>query len=162
VKKGLVAFVVGLLFSAGLALSGMTQPAKVVGFLDFGGAWDPSLAFVMAGGIGVLFLAQLVARRMGRPLLAPSFPRLLRTEVDGRLVAGAALFGVGWGLAGFCPGPALVSFGGGAGAAMIFLPAMLTGMAVVRLFLPSLGPSPGRVRDESWGLSDPATMPAGE
>jgi uncharacterized protein len=157
VKKGLVAFVAGLLFSAGLVLSGMTQPSKVVGFLDFGGVWDPSLAFVMAGGIGVLFVAQLIARRLGRPLFAPRFPVLLRWRVDRNLVAGAALFGVGWGLSGFCPGPALVSAGGGASGAMVFLAAMISGMALVRLFAVEAVQT-----DESWGLTETATMPIGE
>ncbi len=156
-KKGLVAFIAGLLFSAGLILSGMTQPAKVVGFLDFGGAWDPSLAFVMAGGIGVLFVAQLIARRLGRPLFAPRFPVLLHSQIDRHLVIGAVLFGVGWGLSGFCPGPALVSAGGGASAAMVFLAAMISGMALVRLFTVKAVQT-----DESWGLSETATMPVGE
>lgn len=132
--KTLVAFGAGLLFALGLGLAGMTQPSKVVGFLDFAGRWDASLAFVMAGGIGVLFLAQLAARRMGKPLLAPAFPALLRNEIDGRLVGGAALFGIGWGLGGFCPGPALASCGAGMKAALLFVPAMLAGMGLVRLF----------------------------
>jgi hypothetical protein len=127
----LVAFLSGAVFAVGLGVSGMTQPGKIVGFLDFTGAWDASLAFVMGGGVGVLLVAQLVARRLGRPLLAARFPVLLRNEIDGRLVAGAAVFGVGWGLAGFCPGPAIVSLASGMGAAVLFVPAMLAGIAAV-------------------------------
>ncbi len=133
-RQLLVAFLSGAVFAVGLAMSGMTQPGKVVGFLDFTGAWDASLAFVMGGGIGVLLVAQLVARRMGRPLLAERFPVLLRNEIDGRLVGGAAIFGIGWGLAGFCPGPAIVSVGSGMGAALLFVPAMLAGIAAVRVW----------------------------
>ncbi len=137
-RQALVAFLSGVVFAVGLGLSGMTQPGKVVGFLDVTGPWDASLAFVMGGGIGVLLLAQLVARRLGRPLLAERFPVLLRNEIDGKLVAGAALFGIGWGLAGFCPGPAIVSLSSGVGAALLFVPAMLAGMglASLRLRLP--------------------------
>ncbi|MHB8420553.1 MAG: DUF6691 family protein [Myxococcales bacterium] len=132
-KRALVAFGCGGLFAVGLGLSGMMQPSKVVGFLDFTGAWDASLAFVMAGGIAVLAIAQAAARRLGRPLLAEGFPVLRRNEIDGRLVLGAALFGAGWGLGGFCPGPAIASCGAAAGAALLFVPAMLAGMALVRL-----------------------------
>ncbi len=133
VARHLLALGSGLLFAFGLGLGGMTQPTKIVGFLDVGGDWDPSLALVMAGGIVVLFVAHRVARRMGRPLLAPAFPVLARSGIDARLVGGAALFGVGWALAGFCPGPALVSLGGGVHQTLFFVPAMLSGMAIVRL-----------------------------
>lgn len=133
-RQGAVAFLSGLVFAVGLGLSGMTQPGKVVGFLDFTGAWDASLALVMAGGIGTLLLAQLAARRMGRPLLVERFPVLLRNEIDARLVSGSALFGVGWGLAGFCPGPVIVSVAAGVGAACLFVPAMLAGIAAVRVW----------------------------
>lgn len=132
-KKNLVALASGTLFAVGLGVAGMTQPSKVVGFLDFGGDWDPSLALVMAGGISVLLLARLAAHRLGRPLLAERFPTLLRNEIDGRLVLGAALFGVGWGLGGFCPGPAVTSLAAGFGPALVFVPAMAAGMALVRL-----------------------------
>ena len=148
-KNELVALVSGGLFAVGLGVSGMTEPSKVVGFLDFGGAWDASLAFVMAGGIGVLLLAQLAARRLGRPLFAERFPTLLRNEIDGRLVFGALLFGVGWGLGGFCPGPALVSLAAGAGPALVFVPAMLAGIVLVRLFDARESAAP---EDETSGL----------
>ncbi|MHB1846553.1 MAG: DUF6691 family protein [Deltaproteobacteria bacterium] len=131
--RNAVALGSGLLFALGLGLSGMTQPTKVVGFLDVAGAWDPSLGFAMAGGIGLLFGTQLLARRLGRPLFAPAFPVLRRNEIDGRLAVGAALFGIGWGLSGFCPGPALVSLGAGVGPAFLFVPSMLAGIALVGL-----------------------------
>ncbi len=130
-KSALIVFA-GFLFALGLAISGMTQPAKVSGFLDFAGAWDPSLAFVMAGAVGVYFAADRFARRARRPLFAEHFPPRPPARVDGRLVAGAALFGVGWGLSGFCPGPALVSVGAGARAALWFVPAMVAGMWIFK------------------------------
>jgi uncharacterized membrane protein YedE/YeeE len=124
----LASFAAGLVFGIGLLVSGMANPARVIGFLDLAGAWDPSLAFVMAGAVFVASLAfALAARRtstfMGTPLqFAPS-----RT-VDARLVLGSAAFGVGWGLAGFCPGPALVALGAASGDAAVFACAMLGGM----------------------------------
>lgn len=124
--KNLVGFGCGLVFSVGLAVSGMTQPSKVIGFLDVGGAWDPSLALVMGGALAVLFLARLVTPR--RPLFEPAFPSLRKGSVDARLVAGAAIFGVGWGLSGFCPGPAIVSLGAGVHGALVFAAAMVVGM----------------------------------
>jgi uncharacterized membrane protein YedE/YeeE len=124
----------GALFAFGLVLSGMTQPAKITGFLDFAGAWDPSLAFVMGGAVGVYFVANRLVRRRRKPLFGDGFPPLPATRVDARLLAGALLFGVGWGLGGFCPGPALVSGGAGATAALWFVPAMLAGMLLHQLF----------------------------
>lgn len=126
----------GFLFAVGLALSGMTQPTKVSGFLDVAGAWDPSLAWVMGGAVSVYFAADRIARRRARPLHAAAFPPRPMARIDARLVGGAALFGVGWGLSGFCPGPALVSVGAGVGAALWFVPAMLAGMALQRLVSP--------------------------
>ncbi len=122
----------GLLFAAGLALSGMTQPAKVSGFLDVAGAWDPSLAFVMLGAVGVYLAAHRLSRRLRRPILGERFPAPPGARVDGRLLAGAALFGVGWGLSGFCPGPALVSVGAGVAPALWFVPAMVAGAAIAQ------------------------------
>jgi uncharacterized membrane protein YedE/YeeE len=121
----------GLLFAVGLAVSGMTQPSKVIAFLDFAGAWDPSLAFVMVGAIGVYLLVHrgLVLRRE-RPIYARRFSVPTTSAIDARLITGAAIFGVGWGLSGFCPGPALVSFGAGIGAALWFVPGVLAGMAL--------------------------------
>ena len=107
--RALVAFGSGLLFAAGLAVSGMTKPAKVEAFLDVTGAWDPSLALVMVGAISVYALAVVFAKRRGRPFFAAELSWPTATAIDLRLVGGAALFGVGWGLSGYCPGPALVS-----------------------------------------------------
>jgi len=133
--------VAGAMFGAGLALSGMTQPAKVIGFLDVLGNWDPSLAFVMLGAVGIYAVAYHGrAARMARPSHAARFdlPRL--TAIDAPLLAGAAIFGIGWGLGGLCPGPALVAFGAGAGPALWFVPAMLVGMLLERLVRPRFDP----------------------
>jgi hypothetical protein len=122
-----VAFVAGLLFAVGLCLSGMTDPARVQGFLDVFGRWDPSLAFVMVGAIGVhASLFQLISRRRA-PILAAVFSLPGRGDVDARLVAGAIIFGVGWGLSGYCPGPAVTSLASGARPAIIFTAAMILG-----------------------------------
>lgn len=126
-------FLLGLLFGIGLIVSGMADPAKVLGFLDPLGRWDPSLAFVMAGAVLVAFVGYRLAFRRGRPLLAPSFQLPTRTYIDQRLVVGAGLFGIGWGLGGFCPGPALVSLGLGSPGVLVFVPAMLLGMWAARL-----------------------------
>ncbi len=124
----LVAFATGALFSLGLALSGMTDPAKVLGFLDVTGAWDPALLFVMAGGVAVFAAAWQVARRMRAPLVAGARFAELPRELDGKLVAGALLFGAGWGLAGYCPAPALAAVGAGVEGAAVFAAAMVAGM----------------------------------
>ena len=118
----------GLVFALGLGLGGMTDPARVLGFLDVAGAWDPSLALVMAGAVGTHALLRRRVLRRARPILAPTFPALAGTAVDRRLLTGAALFGVGWGLAGYCPGPALISLAGGSAAAPLFVAAMAAGM----------------------------------
>lgn len=123
-------FACGVLFALGLVLGGMTQPSKVVGFLDFTGAWDPSLALVMGGALGTHALLRRFVTARPAPLLDSAFHVPSRRDLDARLVAGAAIFGVGWGLGGFCPGPAVVAFGGGAPAAFVVLPAMLAGMLV--------------------------------
>ncbi|BCB20204.1 YeeE/YedE family protein [Bosea sp. ANAM02] len=132
----LIQFLVGLLFGLGLIVAGMSDPAKVLGFLDLGaipqGTWDPSLVFVMAGGIGVTLIGYRLVLGRGRPLLAARFALPSANRPDLRLVTGAALFGLGWGLAGFCPGPALVSVLTGGPLALVFLAAMLVGMALAR------------------------------
>ena len=125
-----IALVAGLLFGAGLIVSGMANPAKVLGFLDLFGQWDPSLAFVMAGAIAVGVIAFFVARRRGRSWLGTPIQLPSATGVTARLVLGSAVFGIGWGLAGFCPGPALVALGAGVPKAVGFVAAMLAGMAV--------------------------------
>ncbi|MDB4965007.1 MAG: sulfur transport family protein [Myxococcales bacterium] len=129
----MLAFVAGALFCGGVSLSGMTQPGKVVGFLDVTGDFDPSLALVMVSAIAVYATALAVSRRLRAPLLGSAFPSPASTEIDGRLVAGAAVFGVGWGLAGFCPGPAIASLAAGAHTALLFTPSMLAGMALFQL-----------------------------
>lgn len=122
-------YLAGAIFGVGLLVSGMTRPAKVVGFLDLVGPWDPSLAFVMLGAIGVHALAYRVVARMPRPLWSARWALPTRRDVDWRLFTGAALFGAGWGLTGYCPGPALTSVVSGAATTMTFTGAMLVGMA---------------------------------
>ena len=123
----------GLMFGAGLILSGMSNPAKVLGFLDIGGAWDPSLALVMAGAIAVGLVAFAAAKRRAVSLLGAEMKLPTTTAIDRRLVLGSLLFGVGWGVAGFCPGPVLVAVGMGSGKAIVFAAAMLLGMGVFEL-----------------------------
>ena len=128
--NGAFAFFSGLLFGLGLIGSGMTNPAKVKGFLDVAGAWDPSLALVMAGAIAVGAFAFAAAKRRTTSWSGERIELPSSTLIDRRLVIGGMLFGAGWGIAGFCPGPALVAMGGGIGAAWIFGVAMLAGMLV--------------------------------
>ena len=131
-KGKLTALLAGLLFGLGLLISGMTRPDKVLGFLDLAGDWDASLAFVMGGAILVHApLSRLILRRRS-PLLDSIFHLPTRRDIDPRLLAGAALFGVGWGLSGYCPGPALVSAGDGASSALIFTLAMTAAMLADR------------------------------
>ena len=123
-------FLVGLLFGLGLLLSGMTDPGKVVGFLDVAGLWDPSLAFVMGGAIAVGFFAYAVAKKRARNFLGGAMHWPTSNQIDRRLLIGSAVFGVGWGIAGFCPGPGLVSMAAGQPKAAVFVLAMMTGMAI--------------------------------
>jgi len=132
VKTSLAALACGILFGAGLALSGMVQPEKIIGFLDVAGSFDPTLLVVMAAALAVLVPAQAIARRRAAPLLAPRFASLARLRVDRRLVVGSILFGAGWGLSGFCPGPGIASAGVGLRDALWFLPAMTAGMRLFR------------------------------
>jgi len=124
--------VAGSLFGAGLAVSGMTDPARVIGFLDVFGAWDPSLLFVMAGAVGVYGLGMLFLRRLHSQSL--KLPSSSSSRIDRRLVIGAAIFGVGWGLGGFCPGPALANLGALRPEALLFVPAMAIGAVVAQKF----------------------------
>ena len=126
----LSALLSGLIFGLGLLLSGMANPAKVQGFLDITRSWDPSLAFVMGGAIAVASLAFALARRRERSWFGALIEWPRAAAIDSRLLAGGALFGIGWGLAGFCPGPALVAMSSGMGEAWIFGVAMVLGMAV--------------------------------
>ena len=121
-------FVVGLLFGLGLMLSGMTDPGKVIGFLDLFGTWDPSLALVMGGAIMVGFFAFTVAKKRTSTFLGGAMRLPTNMDMDKKLVIGSLLFGAGWGLAGFCPGPALVSMADGQPKALVFVLAMLVGM----------------------------------
>lgn len=132
-NRGAIAFLSGSLFAVGLAVSGMTRPAKVVGFLDLTGKWDPSLALVMIGAIAVYAASYWLSRKMHAPLHADAFKVPARGVVDARLIVGALIFGAGWGLAGFCPGPAVVSAASGASQAVAFCVAMAFGFWVTRL-----------------------------
>lgn len=129
----LSAFVAGLVFGIGLIVSGMVNPAKVLGFLDVAGAWDPSLALVMGGAVAVGAVAFALAQRRGTTLLGTPMALPTARTIDRRLVMGSLVFGVGWGLAGFCPGPALVALGVGKIKALVFVAAMLAGMALFDL-----------------------------
>ncbi|MGZ3418570.1 MAG: DUF6691 family protein [Polyangiales bacterium] len=127
-KSKLSSAAAGAMFGTGLVIAGMTQPSKVIGFLDVLGSWDPSLAFVMIGGIAVHFILMRLVLRRPAPIFAEKFHLPTRRDLDARLIGGAALFGVGWGLGGYCPGPALVSAASGAIAPVAFVIAMTAGM----------------------------------
>ncbi|WP_233859602.1 YeeE/YedE family protein [Paraburkholderia sp. HD33-4] len=125
-----ISFVCGLLFGFGLLLSGMANPANVLGFLDIAGRWNPSLAFVMIGAVAVAAIGFAIARRRDRSLLGLPMQIPASARVTRRLILGSCVFGVGWGIAGFCPGPALVALGLGSAKAWLFVAAMIAGMAV--------------------------------
>jgi len=127
------AFVSGMIFSIGLGISGMTQPAKVTAFLDFTGNWDPSLACVMIGAIAVHAILYRVIRRRPTPLFASAFSIPTRQDIDPRLLGGSALFGIGWGLGGFCPGPAVTSLASGHLSVVLFVAAMIGGMSLYKI-----------------------------
>lgn len=139
---GLAAFASGLVFAVGLGLAGMTQPSKVIGFLDVGGRWDPSLALVMVSAIAITTAAVWVGRRRSAPLLGGAFAWPVLTRVEPRLLLGAAIFGVGWGLGGYCPGPGIVSAGSGAADALLFTAAMGLGLVLARALAPQGAPTP--------------------
>lgn len=132
--RGAAALLAGIIFGFGLALSGMANPAKVIGFLDVAGDWDPTLALVMGGALLVTYPALRLIFRRERPVLAEDFDVPTKQQIDPRLVGGSALFGIGWGLGGFCPGPAVTAlvpaFAGGLLPVFAFVAAMLVGMAV--------------------------------
>lgn len=132
-------FLIGLVFGLGLLISGMTDPGKVIGFLDVMGAWDPSLALVMCGAIAVGFVGFAVAKKRATYFFggALTFPE--QTQIDKRLIIGNLLFGAGWGVAGFCPGPALVTFASGQDKAAVFVISMLLGMAIFEIIERFLG-----------------------
>lgn len=124
---------IGLLFGVGLVVSGLANPAKILNFLDLAGTWDPSLAFVMGGAVLVTFVGYRLVLKRDHPLLAPQFHLPTRKDIDIKLFTGPALFGIGWGLGGYCPGPALTSLGLGASGTLVFVPAMFAGMWAARL-----------------------------
>ena len=129
-----IEFILGLVFGVGLLLSGMTDPSKVQGFLDLAGAWDPSLALVMGGGVMVGLLGFGMAKKKVLSLSGAPFQWPEMTQIDRPLVLGSLIFGVGWGLAGFCPGPALVAMAAGNDKALVFVLAMMAGMALFERF----------------------------
>lgn len=157
--RGFVAFASGLLFALGLGVGGMTKPAKVIGFLDVAGDWDPSLAFVMGGALLVYGLVARLALARPHPLFDDRFHVPTRRDIDRRLVLGAVLFGAGWGLAGYCPGPALVSLASGRGAVVAFVAAMLAGMWLETRSSSLASPAHAAARDTTTGMpSDGASV----
>jgi uncharacterized membrane protein YedE/YeeE len=146
-KHRISEFAVGLIFGIGLIVSGMTDPGKVIGFLDLFGAWDPSLALVMGGAIGVGVFAFALARKRSTTFLGSALHLPTSRDIDKRLLVGSLLFGAGWGLAGFCPGPAIVSAGSGQPKAVVFVLAMLAGMWLFSW----LGRSPAQRRAQQAG-----------
>jgi uncharacterized protein len=147
-NSALAAFVAGLIFAFGLAISGMTRPGKVTAFLDLFGNWDPSLAFVMIGAIAVYSILYRIIRHRTAPLFATFFSVPTRSDLDARLLGGAALFGIGWGLGGFCPGPAITSLASGHWSVIVFVAAMVAGMFLYQLvdktWLQPSAPAPQR------------------
>lgn len=142
-KQEIASFVSGVLFAIGLGISGMTQPVHVVGFLDFFGKWDPALLGVMGGAVvtyGIFF--RLILKRK-QPLFAGSFGLPTKKDLDARLLTGSALFGLGWGIAGYCPGPGLVSLASGKTTVLVFVASMLAGMLLFKIMVPT-SPAPGK------------------
>lgn len=131
--KNLSAFAIGLIFGIGLLLSGMNQPEKILGFLDLAGRWDPSLIFVMVGALVVGAIGFALADRRATSWFGDPVSRSMSNAIDRRLLAGAAIFGVGWGLSGICPGPAIVNLGFASGPAAIFAAAMIGGMVIYEI-----------------------------
>ncbi len=143
----------GFLFGLGLCVSAMTNPAVVIGFLDVAGFWNPTLLFVMAGGVVVTFIGYRVVWADKKPAWAESFSLPAATAIDGPLIVGAVIFGVGWGLAGYCPGPAVVSLASGRRDVVIYVAAMLAGMILVKwvrwIQTPSYGKKPPKALGEA-------------
>jgi uncharacterized membrane protein YedE/YeeE len=140
-RPSISAFLSGLIFSLGLGLSGMTDPANVLGFLDIAGNWDFRLAFVMGGAVAVHAALRPLIHQLERPLFATNFPSFSVRRVDPELLGGAALFGVGWGLSGYCPGPALTALASGAPQVLIFVAAMVAGMYLFQVLQARRGAS---------------------
>ena len=133
IKQAIAALIAGIVFGIGLAVSQMIDPAKVLGFLDIAGRWDPSLAFVMAGALAVTFAGYRLTRGRAAPILAPRFELPTKRDLDRRLLGGAVLFGIGWGLAGICPGPAIALLAFGLKETLIFVAAMALGAWLQRM-----------------------------
>ena len=133
-SRAAILFLPGLLFGIGLAVSGMTDPTKVIGFLDVTGNWDPSLALVMASALSSFALLNALIKRRSAPILGGELPGPPAASIDARLIAGSALFGIGWGLGGLCPGPAIANLGALHGEAALFVLAMVAGMAIAQRF----------------------------
>lgn len=144
--NAVASFVVGIVFACGLGLSGMTDPNKVLAFLDVTGAWDPSLLFVMAGAVGTHALFSRIILQRPSPLLDTRWHLPGKNDVDRRLLAGSIVFGIGWGLAGFCPGPALATLGYGKSGVVIFVGAMIAGAGLFR-FAVERGRQLDRIKD---------------
>jgi uncharacterized membrane protein YedE/YeeE len=138
--RNIVNLLAGLIFGLGLLISGMANPAKVQNFLDLAGIFDPSLIFVMTGAVVVTFAGYRLVLRRPRPVLAERFYLPAAKDIDARLVGGAALFGIGWGLSGFCPGPAITSLLLLAKGTLVFVPAMLAGILLARLVMQAIPP----------------------
>lgn len=132
--NNLVTLIVGLIFGFGLALAGMTQPQKVLGFLDVAGNWDPSLLFVLGGAVGVTVISFRFILKLKKPLLAPAFILSELHQIDKELVVGAMLFGMGWGIGGYCPGPAIASFAAPNWEIWVFFPALIAGYLLHRFW----------------------------
>lgn len=143
--KLVAAYLIGLTFGLGIAISGMINPAKVLNFFDVAGSWDPSLAFVMGGAVLVTFVGYRLVFVRPRPLLDDHFHLPRAGAIDARLVGGAAIFGVGWGIAGFCPGGALPALGTGRAEVLLFVAAMLAAILATRAVLDRAARAPGRI-----------------
>ncbi len=144
--RAFTSLLAGLVFGFGLIIGGMTNPAKVQNFLDVTGSWDPSLIFVMGGGIAVTMPAFAYLKRQRRPLFAEAFSWPVRTDLDPRLLTGSTLFGLGWGLGGFCPGPALTALPSGAFGGVVFVLAMLAGICFAKVLAHQRLPKPENIQ----------------
>ena len=147
--KNVVTLLVGILFGFGLALSGMTHPEKVLGFLDIAGAWDASLMFVLGGAVGVTLFAFRLVRRLPKPVFGTQFFVTQAKQLDAPLIIGSALFGIGWGISGYCPGPAIALFAAPNWELWVFVPAMLAGYALQREVMRKLYPGDAEDDDAS-------------
>jgi len=147
--KSLAGFAAGIIFAIGLGISEMTRPDKIKNFLDIAGNWDPSLLFVMGGAVGVSFIVFRLTRGRAKPMLGDNFLEPSRTQIDGRLVGGAVLFGAGWGLSGFCPGPAVTALATGLPQVLVFVMGMGLGMIGYRLVTQGSAAPAGAVTGQS-------------